>query len=234
MKIAIRPFMNKTALVFFLICLTLFFACTKVTDITLDKRELTLFPGDVETLSAIVYPKNATNKKITWWNTDPDVATVNNVGEVTAVSAGQTLIFVASKDGNSYIEASCNVVVHRSNYIGNWDFVVERLYRDDDLQWKYDTIYYLGKISISNKLGFLLIEYDENKILDVLVNKFGAFWTNEGPYYNINGQFEEDNTVHIDAKFITEVETTLLWKADGKKRKDTELIKNVTVAYQNR
>ena len=37
-----------------------------VTDVTLDKTELTLTEGETETLTATVKPDNADNKKVTW------------------------------------------------------------------------------------------------------------------------------------------------------------------------
>ena len=138
MKITISPFMNKAVLVFFLICLTLFLTCTKVTDITLEKRELTLFPGDEKTLSATVYPENAINKKIIWTSLEPHIATVNDVGTVKALSAGYTSIH-ATSHADSYHAALCAVVVHRANYIGDWDFVVKVRNWAVDVPWQWDT-----------------------------------------------------------------------------------------------
>ena len=54
-----------------------------VTNITLDKTELSLYTGDSEALTATIEPDNATNQTVTWQSANPAVATVEG-GTVTA------------------------------------------------------------------------------------------------------------------------------------------------------
>ena len=80
-----------------------------VTDVTLDKTELTLTEGETETLTATVKPDNADNKKVKWSSDKTDVATVDGSGKVTAVKAGEVVVTVTTEDGGK--TATCKVTV---------------------------------------------------------------------------------------------------------------------------
>ena len=80
-----------------------------VTEVTLDKTELTLTEGETETLTATVKPDNADNRKVTWISDKTDVATVGGAGKVTAVKAGEAVVTVTTEDGGK--TATCKVTV---------------------------------------------------------------------------------------------------------------------------
>ena len=80
-----------------------------VTDVTLDRTELTLTEGEAETLTATVRPDNADNRKVTWSSDKTDVATVGGDGRVTAVKAGEAVVTVTTEDGGK--TATCKVTV---------------------------------------------------------------------------------------------------------------------------
>ena len=79
-----------------------------VESVSLDKTNITLTEGDSETLTATVYPDNATNKNVSWKSSNTSVATVNN-GVVTAIKAGTATITVTTEDGGK--TATCQVTV---------------------------------------------------------------------------------------------------------------------------
>ena len=81
----------------------------KVTDVSLNTDSLTLVEGGTATLTATITPNNATNPNVTWSSDNQNVATVNQNGEVTAVSAGDATIKVTTEDGE--FEATCSVTV---------------------------------------------------------------------------------------------------------------------------
>ncbi|GAB6394959.1 MAG: Ig-like domain-containing protein [Bacteroidales bacterium] len=58
-----------------------------------------LYTGDRLGLTATVTPANATDKAITWTSGDAGIAAVDAAGEVTAISAGETFIYVTTVDG---------------------------------------------------------------------------------------------------------------------------------------
>ena len=80
-----------------------------VTEVTLDRAELTLTEGEAETLTATVKPDNADNRKVTWSSDKTEVATVDGDGRVTAVKAGEAVVTVTTEDGGK--TATCKVTV---------------------------------------------------------------------------------------------------------------------------
>jgi uncharacterized protein YjdB len=84
-------------------------AAVGVTGVTLNKPSAALSVGGMETLSPTISPSNATNQKVTWSSTAPEIADVSQAGLVTGVSVGSAAITVATDDGNK--TASCAVTV---------------------------------------------------------------------------------------------------------------------------
>ena len=75
--------------------------------VSLNKVNTTLAVGSTETLTATVYPPDATDKSVTWTTSNADVATVAN-GTVTGVAPGTATITVTSSNGST---ATCEVTV---------------------------------------------------------------------------------------------------------------------------
>lgn len=83
----------------------------QVTDITLDKTELSLETGVKTTLAATVEPADATIKSVSWSSNNPEVAAVHPVtGEITAIAEG-TAVVTATSSSNKDVSASCTVTV---------------------------------------------------------------------------------------------------------------------------
>lgn len=80
----------------------------KVERVTLNKESIIMTIGDEQTLTATVYPSNATNKNLTWTSSATSVVSVNN-GKVKAVSSGSAQITVTTEDGGR--TAICAVTV---------------------------------------------------------------------------------------------------------------------------
>ena len=85
-------------------------AKVSVTGVKLDQTELDLVVGGTETLIATVEPNTATDKTVTWESSNPDVATVDQNGNVKAVASGTATINVTANDGSGQ-KASCTVTV---------------------------------------------------------------------------------------------------------------------------
>ena len=85
---------------------------TVATGISLDQASITLTSaGQKATLTATVALSNATNKDVTWTSSNPAVATVSNMGVVTAVADGTAVITATTADGSN-LSAQCNVTVN--------------------------------------------------------------------------------------------------------------------------
>ena len=81
-----------------------------VSSITLNNSSIELDKGSTATLSATIAPSNATIKNIVWTSSNPQIATVDQSGKVTALSAGTATITAMANDGSN-VSASCQVVV---------------------------------------------------------------------------------------------------------------------------
>lgn len=62
-----------------------------VTSVSLNSAELTLLVGETAVLEATILPDDATDKNVSWYSSDPDVATVDG-GRITALYFGETVI----------------------------------------------------------------------------------------------------------------------------------------------
>ena len=80
-----------------------------VSGIALDIHNAELSIADTLQLTATITPADATNKNVVWTTSNEAVATVSASGMVTAVAAGQVVIFATTEDGN-YTD-SCSIVV---------------------------------------------------------------------------------------------------------------------------
>ena len=99
-----------------------------VTRIILDKTDITLTPGEMDSLIAKVSPVLATNGEVTWSSSDENVATVKHIntestlisfeheGKITAVGPGTATITVAAKDGSGKT-ATCKITVYEKTSI---------------------------------------------------------------------------------------------------------------------
>ena len=80
-----------------------------VQSVSLSQNTLELYEGQSATLMAIINPENATKKNVIWESDNPNVATVDENGTVTAIAEGETTIFVSTVDGDC--TAECTVTV---------------------------------------------------------------------------------------------------------------------------
>ena len=81
-----------------------------VSSITLSATSIGLEVGTTSTLSATVFPANATDRSIAWSSSNTTVATVNNNGVVTARAIGTATITAMAQDGSD-VTATCQVKV---------------------------------------------------------------------------------------------------------------------------
>ncbi len=79
-----------------------------VSGVSITPETLSLKVGESGTVIATVSPENATNKKVSWTSSTPEVATVAD-GVVTAVAEGESIITVTTEDGAK--KATCKVTV---------------------------------------------------------------------------------------------------------------------------
>jgi len=72
----------------------------KVTGISLSAVDLTMRVGEIDSITAVATPANATNQTLLWEADDTSVVTVDQNGILTAVGAGTATITVSATDGS--------------------------------------------------------------------------------------------------------------------------------------
>ena len=81
---------------------------THANDIEISYKEITINKGTTYSLSVDQFPDNA-NETLTWYSEDENVATVSNVGLVTATGRGTTNIYAVTTDSNLRVKCTVNV-----------------------------------------------------------------------------------------------------------------------------
>lgn len=93
----------------------------KVSGITLNPNiSLKIKEGGSSKITATVVPSNATNSSVKWVSSSPDVATVDDSGNVTAIKPGSTTVTCTAVDGSG-VSASCPVTVTAEDIIDPGD-----------------------------------------------------------------------------------------------------------------
>ena len=83
----------------------------QVSNITLNKKVLSLQEGSSEKLIATIFPDDASDKIVIWSSNNNNIATVDNSGLVTAISAGTVTIRATTQDGTKYDECMVTVSI---------------------------------------------------------------------------------------------------------------------------
>jgi uncharacterized protein YjdB len=117
-----------------------------VQSIKLDKTSLNLNVLQSETVTAYVYPTDATNKTVKWASSDTKIAEVTQNGIVTGNKVGTATITATTPDGS--ITATCIVTVSEPNHSN----AILTIYLSNQTQRQYDLS--------SNELSAFLNWYD--------------------------------------------------------------------------
>jgi uncharacterized protein YjdB len=80
------------------------------TSISLSKTTDKLNVGETDTLTTAELPSNTTNQNVTWTSSNPEIATVDSNGVITAVNPGNVIIKATTADGNK--SATCSVTIN--------------------------------------------------------------------------------------------------------------------------
>ena len=94
---------------FYTVSTTVEITTIPVKSVSVSSETLEMKVGDEASLEATVLPEAASDKTVTWSSSNPNVATVDGEGHVTAVAAGTATITVTTTDGGH--TATCAVTV---------------------------------------------------------------------------------------------------------------------------
>ena len=73
-----------------------------------------MYVNTVETINAVIFPINATNKSVLWSSSDSDTVSIDSEGRLWAKKEGSVTLTAKSVSGNN--EANCTVVVKKTSY----------------------------------------------------------------------------------------------------------------------
>lgn len=90
----------------------------EITGIELEQSELILKPGATEKLIATLLPMNIKNVYIVWSSSDPDVVSVDELGNIKALKEGTATITVKTKDGKHKVKVKIKVSEDAVNVTG--------------------------------------------------------------------------------------------------------------------
>ena len=165
-----------------------------VSGVALNKNVLELNEGKDETLTAIVDPDDATDKTVTWSSDNTAVATVDENGKVTAVSAGTANITATATNGTDDTSddqtATCAVIVNSASSFSNVSLSL-----GDDLALNF----YSDTITADNYTEYSV------KFSGKCVDSESGFELKNGKYCA---------TTHIFAKNMNEKITAALYKGE--------------------
>ncbi len=152
---------------------TTIYATSPVTGIMLNKTALSLYVNDTETLTATVMPDTA-SKTLNWSSSDDTVATVDQNGNVKAISRGEAVITAATIDGTD-LKAECTVTVQKKSSGGSvffWDLKFDTnggSKIDTVTEWEYSTID-LDEY-VPEKEGYKFVGWYADKDLDKKIDE---------------------------------------------------------------
>ncbi|MCC8146186.1 MAG: Ig-like domain-containing protein [Bacteroidales bacterium] len=84
-----------------------------VTEIRISDKALEMYTGQKYTLTHKIFPEKASNQKVEWYTSDPEIVRVNTLGEIECVAEGTTMVTVKSIDNG--LSASCTISVLKVN-----------------------------------------------------------------------------------------------------------------------
>lgn len=130
-----------------------------VSDISIDRSAIGLVEGESEIISYTVSPANATERSVSWASSNPWVATVDQNGKVTAVSAGTATITVTATSDIGKM-AVCEVTVRPIASKGAYKHVIiigvdgAGAFFKDTPTPRMDEIFKTGAVSYRTKTSY--------------------------------------------------------------------------------
>ena len=133
-----------------------------VNKIELDQTNIILFKNVTDTINAKIFPTNATNKKLTYSISNPDVVNVmintNGVIKVVGKNPGNSIIIIKSTDGSNIIsKINVNVLNGDSNTFYKYKSTVYRIVKSRinlnefiNILGEYDLLQF-GRVSYPDK-----------------------------------------------------------------------------------
>ena len=176
---------------------------TMIVNISLEANKTTLIGGNVPesvNITNTITPLNAGNKSLQWASSNPNVATVDQTGKVTAgYTPGTTIITATSKDGSNKsasIEIDVNKIIEY--FVKDGDILTTKSFGTPQIVWEAK-LNNEGSLTNANEFGIETSNQYTGPLAALLYNKtaFEKART-EGKFYNR----KENNSLHFHSELI--------------------------------
>lgn len=127
-----------------------------VQGVDLVQDSIFLDTGDTITLSALIYPEHADDKKVEWHSADTTVVKVRGEGVVEAIGAGITTVSATTRDGG--YSDSCVAIVSGATGIQNSGSAAFYIYPNPASDLLHVSAPFARKVVISNMAGVQLLK----------------------------------------------------------------------------
>ncbi len=133
-----------------------------VTEVLLDRSQLTFAVEESCSISCTVLPENATEPQITWKVEDTSVVRLEN-GTLTALKAGSTVLTVQSTSSRIVASLQITVLPHENHRMGEWEVVFPASCTEVGMRIRYCVVCHT--------------EYYEYEAIEMLEHEYGAVVT---------------------------------------------------------
>jgi uncharacterized protein YjdB len=153
--------------------MTTLVALEPVTVVSLSESEVRLDLGSTVQLSKTVLPSDATDPKVTWESSDPDVVSVDGSGILTGRGEGTATISIRSRDGGHSASASVEVGLYEwahwsvdpTGWVNTGDDFLGWIHVRKDTDWiyslKHEGFLYLPEAAVSAGYAWMYLpRYD--------------------------------------------------------------------------
>lgn len=148
----------------------------KPESITINNPVSSLSIGDTLQLQATVLPANATNKKVSWLSSNTNVATIDELGNLSVINLGETTISASISETN--ISNSFNLTAHHTiySYSKEGEFnIFAKEYRPISDSEKNPTLPNVGDLTFVDITTESLAISENNPDIDSFYNPFIPF-----------------------------------------------------------
>ena len=153
-----------------------------VDSVVIEPSTLTISVGETATLTATIYPQDATNKNVIWSTSDNSIVSVTSAGVVEGVAEGSATITVTTFDGAR--TATCSVVVTDSQSGGGDDDIYVcgtinyEAFVSTAVYWKNGTMVELGEPGVHSFTKQIIV-YDGDIYISGGTDDAAGYWKND-------------------------------------------------------
>lgn len=180
------------------------------------QEEIFVSVGEQLDLSHKVYPNNASNSKVTYWSSDPNIASVDEAGHVTVKDFGEAMIAIRTVDGG--FEDYCKIITDIDPDEIRWNTSDGRILKSNHQDYSGETTVAIGQV-IKLEIDYILA----GKVSDEVTNRSVTFTSSNPENIEVINASEgilravDSNVKNVDNIPYSDI-TATLQTASGEKK----------------